>query len=296
MQGLLKNQAYRCPSCQGPLDSQIDKTTEYLVCHCGGRFPVNERIPNFIYPPQLLSSDNEFQSKYNNTANQYNKGLEWLFNSFYENEILVRNYMIDFLTIKPGQRILEIGCGTGRDTAYIMERLQGQGELFAQDISEGMLRIAQNELSAEASDCKIEYFLSNAAYLPFEDGFFDAVYHFGGLNTFSELDKAIHEMTRVVHPGGKVVIGDEGIAPWLREDSYGKILVNANPLYQHVPPLDLLPKNAQNVSLQWLLGNAFYLIVYTVGKGLPKIDLDLPIPGERGGTLRSRYYETTNAM
>jgi SAM-dependent methyltransferase len=151
-----------------------------------------------------------------------------------------------------------------------------------------MLRVARRKLAG--SPVPVELVLSNASYLPFADAVFDAAFHFGGINTFGEVRRAIDELTRVVASGGRVVFGDEGIAPWLREKLLGRILVNANPLYAHRPPVEQLPPNALDVRLHWILGNAFYLVEYRVGDGPPPVDLDLPIPGPRGGTLRSRYY------
>ena len=90
--------------------------------------------------------------------------------------------------------------------------------------------------------------------------------------------------------GGRVVVGDEGIAPWHRQSEYGAILMNSNPLYKHEPPLDLLPETVREASVRWLIGNAFYVIAFRVGAGLPDVDLDLPIKGGRGGTHRTRYY------
>src|SRR5207237_1494729 len=135
----------------------------------------------------------------------------------------------------------------------------------------------------------LEFHLSNVLHLPFADGVFDAAYHFGSLNTFGDKRRALLEMTRVVRPGGKVVIGDESVAPWLRRRRFGRMLLKANPLYRHLPPLAALPQNAREVSLHWVLGNAFYFIEFRVGEGPPPLNIDLPIPGRRGGTLRSRY-------
>ena len=61
------------------------------------------------------------------------------------------------------------------------------------------------------------------------------------------------------------------------------------PFWQHRPPLAAIPDNAADVRLQWILGNAFYVIDYRVASGPPFVDLDLPIPG-KGDSLRSRYY------
>jgi hypothetical protein len=65
--------------------------------------------------------------------------------------------------------------------------------------------------------------------------------------------------------------------------------MKANPLYKNELPIDCLPESARNVSVRWLLGNAFYVIRYEVGEDAPPIDLDLPIPG-KGDSLRTRYF------
>jgi SAM-dependent methyltransferase len=142
----------------------------------------------------------------------------------------------------------------------------------------GRRRMA-SERAREAGSCKIEFFEGNAAHLPFADEFFDAAYHFGGLNFFSDKRQAIAEMTRVVRRGGKVVFGDEGLAPWLRNSPYGDTLTAACTHYLQPAPLDALPDCAREVSVRWLVGNAFYVIDYRVGDGPPKLDVSLLVSG-----------------
>jgi ubiquinone/menaquinone biosynthesis C-methylase UbiE len=276
----------RCPQCT----AQLQPGDEWLVCEAGHSFAVDDRIPDLVYPRRLLDSDAEFQLKYNQGAGVYDTGLDWLFGAFYEDEQRVREDMIGMLELAPGDRVLETGCGTGKDSVLLAERIGESGELFVQDISIEMLRLARERLAD--SPAPVEFVLSNASYLPFADDVFDAAFHFGGVNTFSELRRALSEITRVVRPGGRVVVGDEGLAPWLRRKLFGRILVNANPLYAHRPPLEHLPVVARDVTVRWILGNAFYLIAYRVGEAPPPVDLDRPIPG-KGDTLRSRYYGNT---
>ena len=286
----------RCPVSKKELKLEIfNKVGSEIIdgvlnSECGQRYPIQNGIPNFIYPAELLLSDKESQQEYNKNAEQYDIGNQWLFDSFYEDENSVRSQMVELLEIQPGSRVLDIGCGTGNDSFHIIRRIKSEGELYVQDISPDIIEVAKRKLAS--SQTPVEYFLSNASYLPFADGIFDAVFHFGGLNRFSEVGRAFAEMTRVVRHGGKVVVGDESVAPWLRKRLFGRILMKVNHLYKHKPPLACLPENAQNVCLRWVLGNAFYVIEYRVSDGPPKLNMDLPIPGKRGGTLRSRYYGT----
>jgi ubiquinone/menaquinone biosynthesis C-methylase UbiE len=257
-----------------------------LSCSCGRVFSVRDGIGNFIHPEQLRPSEEEFQRKYDAGAAKYDEGLRWLFRSFYEDEDRVRAGMIDLLRLKPGDRVLEIGCGTAKDSLHITRRIGPEGELFGLELSPGMLELARVALRVERTP--VEYLLANGSYLPFADRTFDAVFHFGGINVFAEIPRAFAEMARVAKVGSRVVVGDESVPPWLREEKFGRVLRNANPLYEHQPPLAALPVGARDVCLRWILGNAFYVIDFQVGEGEPPVDLDLPIPG-KGDSLRSRY-------
>ena len=283
---------YRCPACGGSLALRGGGDRAVVVdgvldCGCGKSFTVLDAIPDFVHPESLLPSDEESRREYNQGAENYDAGLRWLFDSFFEDENAVRSRMADRLGARPGSRILEVGCGTGKDSEHIVQRIQPGGALFLQDLSLRMLELARKALVGAPAD--LEFHLGNVLHLPFGDHEFDGVFHFGGLNTFGDKSRALREMTRVVRPGGKVVVGDESAAPWLRRLRFGRVIMKANPLYRHLPPLAALPENARDASLSWILGNAFYLIEFRVGDGPPPLDLDLPIPGKRGGTLRSRY-------
>mgnify|MGYP007051649106 CR=1 FL=1 len=47
-------------------------------------------------------------------------------------------------------------------------------------------------------------------------------------NLFDDVGRAIFEMSRVVRPAGRVVVGDEGVGPWLRSTDYGRMVVTNN--------------------------------------------------------------------
>jgi ubiquinone/menaquinone biosynthesis C-methylase UbiE len=286
-------QHLRCPACGLGLALESESrsggeiVSGSLVCPCGRSFPINRGRPDFTYPDALAETDAMSKEEYDRRAETYDADLEWQFQVFDEDRDAVRSGMVDLLELESGFRVLEIGAGTGQDSEHILERVGGDGELYAQDLSDPMLEVARRNLASY--DSQVEYSVGNASYLPFEGRMFDAAFHFGGLNLFGEIQRALAEMTRVVRPGGKIVVGDEGVAPWLRRKLYGRILVRTNWLYKHRPPLALLPVEAREVAVRWLLGDAFYLIDYRVGEGELPVNLDLPLPG-KSDTLRSRYY------
>jgi SAM-dependent methyltransferase len=138
--------------------------------------------------------------------------------------------------------------------------------------------------------CALDYSISSAVHLPFATDFFDAVFHFGGFNQFGDLRRAAAEFARVVKPNGRVVFGDESVGPWLKGTEFEQIVCTNNALFRHDLPIDTLPENARDVSVRWIMGNCFYLIAFRKGDGPPRLDLDLPHAGWRGGTMRSRYF------
>ena len=266
-----------------------------LVSEAGQHYGVRQGIPIFVPSAMLTPIEQETQAEYDASAEQkYDEAVDWQFRSFYENEDDVRERMIDLLVLRPDSRVLEIGSGTGRDSFRIARKLGEQGEFFVQDLSEQMVLKTRQRLGAASGKpelaARIEYFVSTARFLPFPDGFFDAVFHFGGFNNFSEPKKTLGEMTRVVKKNGRVVFGDEALPPWLEGTEFGEVMVANNPLFKNKVPLECLPENAREVALRWVFGGCFYLIDFKVGDGPPPVDMDLPHKGWRGGTMRTRYY------
>jgi SAM-dependent methyltransferase len=131
--------------------------------------------------------------------------------------------------------------------------------------------------------------VANGSYLPFADNTFDAAHHFSGINTFSEIGRCLSELARVVKPGGRVVVGDEGLGPWLRDTQMGRIMENSHPLLKCEPPLRFLPHVGLDVRVEYLIMNAFYLVAFTVAAKPPLPDYHMMIPSERGGSHWTRF-------
>jgi ubiquinone/menaquinone biosynthesis C-methylase UbiE len=267
-----------CPKTGQPL--QVAEDGQSLTAPDGTVYPVlDSNIIDMVYPRELFEDDAREQYLYDQAYQRYDRGVSWVFETLnHSDEATTRQFMIGLMDLQPGQTVLEVGAGTGKDSALIIEQISPGGTAVLSDLSPNMLRLATQKLKAE--DVNIHFFLGNGSYLPFADGTFDSVFHFGGINTFSERKKAFAELTRVVKVGGKVVIGDESMAPWLRNERTYQTLWKANPLFRAEVPIADLPANVENFKLHYIFGNCFYVMQYTVAAKAPEIDIDLPIPGK----------------
>lgn len=286
-------QTYRCPETGEAFELDWDQVdgdnvvSGRLKLTSGAAYPISEGVPDLTFPRSLEPADRRARAFYDGRAADYDRYLPLTFSTFGEDEDAVRSGMIDLLHLKPDARVLEIGCGTGRDSIHIVRRIP-VGALYCQDISPGMLTRCRERLAGATA--KVEFATANASYLPFADDAFDAVFQFGGVGEFADVPRFFREVARVCRPGGRVVVGDESMPPWLRETEFAKILTFTNPQFAAPLPLADLPVEARNVNLRWIIGGTFYLIDFTVDRGTPPADLNFPIPGPRGGTHTTRYY------
>ena len=99
---------------------------------------------------------------------------------------------------------LDVACGTGD---LSIELLRRGFSVTGIDLSEEMLEIAkQKTASANFQFSIFNFQLANAEALPFPDDSFDAVTCAFGIRNFVHLEKGLEEMTRVLKPGGRMVI------------------------------------------------------------------------------------------
>lgn len=285
---------YVCPETLTKLSLKVIEETDdeiisgQLISGNGNVYPIKNGFPDMTFPSSLPETDADAKKLYDDTANVYDEYAPLTFMTFSANETAERNAMIDDLHLKSDHTVLEIGAGTGRDSTLIAQRLDANSMFYVQDLCLTVLEKCKDKL--RDVDVPVEFAVSNGCYLPFPDNYFDAVFHFGGINTFSDVKRAFEEMNRVTKVGGRVVVGDESMPPWLRNSEFGKVLMNSNPFYRYELPLEHLPVSARDVRLRWIIGSVFYVFDYTVGEGEPQAVLDFEIPGARGGTHLTRYY------
>jgi len=258
----------------------------YLATLSGLKYAyTNSGFPDLVYPKVLEERVKYHHDFFEKLADVYDKYMPQTFKTHNEDEIKARSQFIDLLHLKSNSKVLEVACGTGRDSELIAKRLNKEGQFNLIDISSNMLNVCKKKL--ETTEVEKFFCLSNAEHLPFPDKYFDAVYSFTAMQYF-DIKKSLSEMARVTKVGGKIVIGDHSMPPWLRDTYYGKVLATNSGVLAELP-LREIPVCARKVTVRWVLGDIFYLIDFEVGEGEPVGDFDYEIEGQRGGTLRTRY-------
>jgi SAM-dependent methyltransferase len=108
---------------------------------------------------------------------------------------------LEMLSISGGERVLDVGCGTGNFTRSFA-RAAGNGVVVGLDASRTMLARAVRETDAD----NVAYVLGDACALPFRDGCFEAVCCFAALYLIQRPMQAVDEIARVLAPGGRVAV------------------------------------------------------------------------------------------
>lgn len=106
--------------------------------------------------------------------------------------------------LRPGERVLDVACGTGVVTRLAAEGVGSRGTVAAVDVNAGMLAVARS-LPAPAG-ASISWYETPAESMPLPDGAFDVVFCQLGLQFIADRAAAVREMHRVTAAGGRVLV------------------------------------------------------------------------------------------
>ena len=247
-----------CPICHSNLTLEDEKEANneiisgILKCQsCGKSYKIVDGIPDFLTQEMLNETDKKWMLEYDGMARTYDILMGIIIPSLSLGlEPLGRYNWAKQLDVKKGACILDVATGTGRNIPFLLKQVGRSGKIMAMDVSKGMLTYAKTKIRKKGWK-NVELQRANASYLPYRDNTFDAVIHVGGINTFGEKEKALHEMVRVAKPNAKILIVDEGMSSEKEKTFLGKFLIKTNALYRSKPPTELLPKNVENVKVKW---------------------------------------------
>ena len=118
--------------------------------------------------------------------------------------------LMDTAALRPGERVLDVACGTGVVTRLAAERVGRDGTVAGLDINPGMLAVAR---SVPSPGMAIDWQQGSAEAMPLPDAAFDVVLCQLGLQFVPDKAAAVREMQRVLVPGGRLIVSVTGPTP-----------------------------------------------------------------------------------
>jgi arsenite methyltransferase len=114
---------------------------------------------------------------------------------------------VDAAAPEPGGAAADIGFGGGIGLQLLLDRIGDSGTVYGIEVAEDMLRRARARFKRDVASERLRLADGSLTALPLDEGSVDAVITLNTVYFINDLDKACSELTRVVRPGGRVVIG-----------------------------------------------------------------------------------------
>jgi len=120
---------------------------------------------------------------------------------------ITRDRLREILAPEPGERVLEVGPGTGYYTLDMAEWVGPDGKVEILDVQQEMLDHTMRG-AGERGLTNLTPTLADATEMPYDDASFDAAYLTTVLGEIPDQDAALRELARVLKPGGRLVVGE----------------------------------------------------------------------------------------
>jgi ubiquinone/menaquinone biosynthesis C-methylase UbiE len=120
---------------------------------------------------------------------------------------ITRGRLREILDLQPGERVLEVGPGTGYYALPVASWLAPDGRLDVVDLQQEMLDHTVARAAEQGTD-NITPARADARSLPYPDASFDAAYLVAVLGEIPDQGAALRELRRVVKPHGRIVVGE----------------------------------------------------------------------------------------
>jgi demethylmenaquinone methyltransferase/2-methoxy-6-polyprenyl-1,4-benzoquinol methylase len=144
----------------------------------------------------------------------------------------LRNYGLEKLALRRGERVLEIGFGTGSSLVELATLVGPEGKVFGVDLADQMLKIATQKLQDTGLENRVELICGDAMLLPYPAESMDAIFTSFTLELFDtpEIPIVLAECKRVLRPGGRI-----GVVSMSKQGENGTLVHIFEWTHQHFP-------------------------------------------------------------
>lgn len=211
---------------------------------------------------------------FDQVSNEYDEWLENPLGKFmFEEEV---ELMKSLLTIEPGMKILDVGCGTGN---FTVELARGDNQVVGIDTSGGMLEVAREKMQNVGN---VDFKQMDASALTFEDETFDIVVALTSFEFMEDKQSAFDEMWRVLKDGGQLVIGTIS-----RSGAWGQLYMSAefekDPIYSQAEFINLSELTQFKNEYVSSFGGSLFITPETDAEDLEaEVETELPMTTEPG--------------
>jgi ubiquinone/menaquinone biosynthesis C-methylase UbiE len=174
---------------------------------------------------RVLQSKKQTKAFYDRIAGIYDLLSE-------RSEEAVRRAGLEMLDAQPGQKILEIGFGTGHCLVELARRVGPAGSVFGLDLSEKMRSISEQRLRQERLDDRVELSCGDALHLPYPAQTMDGVFMSFTLELFDtpEIPAVLGQCLHVLKGGGSLVV-----VAMSRVRGHGAVMEAFEWMHRHFP-------------------------------------------------------------
>lgn len=141
---------------------------------------------------------NQYTKQFDAFYSRFAKAYDWLVRF----TPLWRNWLDNVLPWIQGPRVLEVSTGTG----YLLTRYAGKYETYGIDLNPDLALITRKNLLRSSQESQIQ--VANVESLPYPGATFDSIVNTMAFTAYPDGRRALNEMSRVLNPGGRLVILD----------------------------------------------------------------------------------------